>query len=95
MANPPQQLVGPGLWQHFDTCVVDTLDPNSLIPGIDHGSSFWRTSEPALPSTGQAYRRTCCKCLSPFSFAGLLSDPLLLPDCSFSFSKAVAYANVS
>ena len=38
---------------------------------------------------------TCCKCLSPFSFAGLLSDPLLLPDCSFSFSRAVAYANVS
>lgn len=37
----------------------------------------------------------CCKCLSPFSFAGLLSEPLLLPDCSFSFSKAVAYANVS
>lgn len=41
------------------------------------------------------YRCTCCKCLSPFSLAGLLSDPLLLPDCSFSFSSAVAYANVS
>lgn len=38
---------------------------------------------------------TCCRCLSPFSLAGLLSDPLLLPDCSFSFSRAVAYANVS
>lgn len=37
----------------------------------------------------------CCKCRSPFSLAGLLSDPLLLPDCSFSFNKAVAYANVS
>lgn len=40
-------------------------------------------------------RDTCCKCRSPFSLAGLLSDPLLLPDCSFSFNKAVAYANVS
>lgn len=51
----------------------------------------------ALPHRDTPYPAvyTCCKCLSPFSFAGLLSDPLLLPDCSFSFSKAVAYANVS
>ena len=57
---------------------------------------------PGKPQSGHCpftqdlpYRCTCCKCLSPFSFAGLLSDPLLLPDCSFSFSSAVAYANVS
>lgn len=64
---------------------------------LDYEHSFWKSSEQALPfHTGPGPTvYTCCRCLSPFSFAGLLSDPLLLPDCSFSFSKAVAYANVS
>lgn len=52
-------------------------------------------SKAALCTQGHADSYTCCRCLSPFSLAGLLSDPLLLPDCSFSFNKAVAYANVS
>lgn len=65
--------------------------------GLDYGNSFWKASERAqCPFPWAAgHSRTCCKCLSPFSFAGLLSEPLLLPDCSFSFSRAVAYARVS
>lgn len=33
---------------------------------------------------------TCRRLRSAFSFAGLPSEPLLLPDCSFSFNSAVA-----
>lgn len=72
--------------------------------GAELGSPFsldgwgcpWEASGQHCPLTQDwPYGCTCCKSLSPLPFAGLLSDPLLLPDCSFSFSSAVAYASVS
>lgn len=40
-------------------------------------------------------RTTCRRLWLALSLAGLPSEPLLLPDCSFSFKSAVAYAKVS
>lgn len=44
---------------------------------------------PLFPA-GLLMKPTCRRLRSAFSFAGLPSEPLLLPDCSFSFSRAVA-----
>lgn len=51
---------------------------------------------PCFNQPARANPRTTWRRLrSPLSLAGLPSEPLLLPDCSFSFKSAVAYAKVS